>query len=506
MRTKKAFKNLLFNVIQQLVNIITGFILPPLIVGTFGSALNGLVSTIKQLMSYAQLTGSGIASASTYAMYEPLEKKDYKMLSGIYNATGKMFTHAGNLFSIIVLLMSMIYPFFVKQAVDFSTVSFLVVIIGISGISEFYVFGKYQSLINADQNNFVIAIAQMAGNIANVLVTFILIQLNQNIVIVQLGASVTYVMRILVLMYYVKKKYGFLDKKEKPLMEKIDQRNDAIVHQVSTLIVLSSSTIIVSVFCGLKQASVYSVYSLVFYGLNSVCSIVSNAIYASFGEVIAKKDMKLLNSAYNIYEWIYYVIIGIVYTITFLMISPFISIYTKGMTDTRYLLPLLGNLFIVVGVANNLRVPARTLVEAAGHFKKTRNRAIIEAVLNLAGQLIFVQIFGIYGVLMGCILSYSYRTLDYIFYINKEILHRSSARSWKRIFSNLIIGIVSAVLVTIIIPIQTTNYFNWVCYAIIISVIVGSIYAIINAFIEREACVEMFNILKNLFVKKNKQS
>ena len=506
MRTKKAFKNLLFNIIQQLVNIITGFVLPPIIVGTFGSALNGLVSTIKQLMSYAQLTGSGIASASTYAMYEPLEKKDHKMLSGIYNATGKMFIHAGNLFSVIVLLLSIIYPVFVKQDVDFITVSFLVVIIGISGISEFYVFGKYQSLINADQNNFVIAIAQMIGNIANILVTFILIKLNQNIIVVQFGSSITYVMRILVLMCYVKKKYHFLDKKEKPLMEKIDQRNDAIVHQVSTLIVLSSSTIIVSVFLGLKQASVYSVYALVFYGLNSVCSIVSNAIYASFGEVIAKKDTKLLNGAYNIYEWIYYVLVGVVYTITFLMISSFISIYTKKMTDTRYLLPLLGNLFIVVGVANNLRVPARTLVEAAGHFKKTRNRAIIEAVLNLAGQLIFVQIFGIYGVLMGCILSYSYRTLDYIFYINKEILHRSSVRSWKRIFSNLIIGIVSAAFVVIMVPIHVTNYFDWVGCAIIVSIIVISFYAIINFFIEKDACVELFNILKNLFIKEKKQS
>ena len=67
MRFKKALKNLIFNVLQQVVNIIVNFIMPPILVSTFGSTLNGLVSTIRQIMQYVQLTGAGIAQASTFA-------------------------------------------------------------------------------------------------------------------------------------------------------------------------------------------------------------------------------------------------------------------------------------------------------------------------------------------------------------------------------------------------------------------------------------------------------
>lgn len=499
MRTKKAFKNLVFNLVQQIIGIVTSFILPPLIISKFGSSLNGLVATIKQIVSYTQLTGAGIATASTYAMYEPIAKEDNKTLSGIYNATGKMFLRAGNLFTLIILIISIIYPFVVDSSIGYSTVFLLVIIVGISGISEFYVFGKYQSLLNANQKNYIIAIAQTIGNIANIVITVLLIKTNQNIIVVQLGASIVYVMRILILTWYVKKHYSYLDPAEKPLMEKIDQRNDAIIHQVAGLIVLSSSTIIVSIICGLKAASIYAIYALVFAGLNTICSIVSNAIYASFGEVIAKKDDKILNSAYNIYEWVYFFVISIIFTVTYIMIMPFISVYTRTMTDANYILPVLGILFVVVGVANNLRVPARTLVDAAGHFKKTRNRALIEMVINLLGQIIFALIFGINGVLMGCILSYTYRTFDFIHYTNKNILKRSDGRSIKRILINLIIAVASVVFIYMLIDINVNNYLDWVIYASIVTAIITVSYFVVNYLVEKSTMKEMFKVIKNIF-------
>ena len=54
MRAKKTLKNLIFNLLQQIVSIVTGFILPPLIIHNYGSSINGLISTIKQIVMYAQ--------------------------------------------------------------------------------------------------------------------------------------------------------------------------------------------------------------------------------------------------------------------------------------------------------------------------------------------------------------------------------------------------------------------------------------------------------------------
>ena len=207
MRAKKSIVNLFFNLLQQVIGIITGFVLPPLIISNYGSNINGLIQTVKQIVMYAQTTGAGIASASTYVMYEPLAKKKYKKLSGIFNATKKMFMKAGHYASFIMLMVAFIYPLFVRNDVDPLIAFTLVVMLGLCGVSEFYFIGKYQALFSADQKNYLVSIAQTLGNLFNIIISVVLIKLNCNIVFVEFGAMAVYITRVSFLWYYFKKNY-----------------------------------------------------------------------------------------------------------------------------------------------------------------------------------------------------------------------------------------------------------------------------------------------------------
>lgn len=80
MKLRKVAKNAGASFITQIVNIITNFILPPLLIATYGSQINGLVTTIKQLMSYIKLVGAGISVATTHSLYKPIAKQDHKKL------------------------------------------------------------------------------------------------------------------------------------------------------------------------------------------------------------------------------------------------------------------------------------------------------------------------------------------------------------------------------------------------------------------------------------------
>ena len=498
MRIRKALKNLLFNVLQQIVNILVNFIMPPIIISTFGSAVNGLISTIRQIMQYAQLTGAGIAEASTFAMYKPLAEDDHKTVNGIYNATKRMFLNAGNIFSLITLVVAVVYPFLVKNQINYFTTFGLVLVIGISGASEFYLCGKYNALLSANQENYIVALAQMLGSITNLGLLFILIKLKQNVVIVQFGMSITYLLRIVILAAYAKRRFPYLDASVAPMFEKITQRNDAIIHQISSLVVLGSSTLIVSLICGLKEASIFSVYLIVFQGINCICSIISTAIYASFGEVIAKGERETLLRSYNIFETIYYMMISIVFSCTYLLIMPFISIYTVNMTDANYILPILAKLFIVVGIANNIRIPSQTLVNSAGHFKETKSRAVIEMTLNVIGQITFGYLYGLNGVLLGCVISYSYRTFDFIFYANKRILQKSSKRTFIKLFVNLISSIIVVVVIHLFIRPNIINYYEWIKYGFLYLIIITVFISLVNCMIDKKTMKSIAEIFKGL--------
>ena len=83
--------NTIFSLLLQIVTIISGFIIPRLILKTFGSDVNGLVSSLNQFLSYISLIEGGLTGVVLASLYKPLEEKNYNKVSGIVKATNKFF-------------------------------------------------------------------------------------------------------------------------------------------------------------------------------------------------------------------------------------------------------------------------------------------------------------------------------------------------------------------------------------------------------------------------------
>lgn len=60
-----------------------------MILKTFGSDVNGLVSSLNQFLSYISLIEGGLTGVVLASLYKPLEEKNYNKVSGIVKATNK---------------------------------------------------------------------------------------------------------------------------------------------------------------------------------------------------------------------------------------------------------------------------------------------------------------------------------------------------------------------------------------------------------------------------------
>lgn len=122
-----------------------------------------------------------------------------------------------------------------------------------------------------------------------------------------------------------------------------------------------------------------------------------------------------------------------------MLLLPFISVYSKEFADAAdYYRPTIAVLFTLLGYLQTIRVPAGTIIIAAGHYRETRGRAIIESALNLAVALALVYPLGMSGVLIGSVVSYAWRSADMIFYNSRHLVANSLKRSLSRILRNLI--------------------------------------------------------------------
>lgn len=501
-RTLFAIKNVIFNFGYQIVNTVTNILLPPLIISKYGSVINGLVSTIKQIMNYVQLVGAGISESTVVSLYKPLEEQNNKKISAIYNASSKTFNKSGIIFSIVSILVAFIYPIFISESLEYGFIVKIVIILAFAGVSEFFAIGKYRTLLIADQRMYIVNIAQIIGALASTALTILMIKLNCSIVLVQLVATIAYICRIFILYFYIHKKYKYLDKKEKPDFTAVSKRKAATLHQVASLIIFGSQTLFIANFCGLSEASVYSVYNLVFTGINTVLSTISSAMLAGMGSLMATDNDERVKKVYNLYEFGYYVLVFTVYITTFIMITPFIKIYTNGITDANYIRAELVILFTIMGLLNCLRTPGATMINAKGHYDETKNRALIEMTICLIGQAIFVYKFGIIGVLIGTILAYLYRTLDVIIYSNRKVLNNKTTKTFIRIVVNVIL---MCLMVTFIkVNFKIDSYVTWIIYSIVTVIIAFVITSIINVIFDKEAVRFGKEYILNIIKRKRK--
>jgi len=491
MRSKKAFKNFIANIIMQLVTAIIGFILPRYFLTVYGSTINGLVSSLKQFISYINIVEAGVGTASIVALYTPLAKHDIKEVNAILSATRIFYKKSGYIFALLVVSLAITYPLFVNTQINYSITFWLVIILAGSGVIEFFIIGKYRVLLTADQKSYVVSILQTVATILNAVISIIFMKLGFNVVIVQAVAVVVYASRSVFLVFYVNKKYPYVNLMAKPDMGAIHKKWDVLFHQIAGLIVNNTPVVILTVFSNLKEVSVYSIYYMATKAVHLIVTSFNSGLMSGFGEVIAIGDKDTLQKSYRLYEYIYYLVLAWAYTSAGLMLNSFVQIYTRGVQDVNYVRPYVAILFIIVGVANNIRIPPLTIINAAGHFGETKYRALWEAIINLSVSVALVKPYGIIGVLLGSICSFAYRTIDFIIYTNKHIILQSSAKTLCRLINNIVLSCISIFLFIQIFKMQINNFIEWVLWSCIVGIVTLLIIVLGNSILEPDSMKEV---------------
>jgi len=493
---KKVLKNLISSVLPQIVNIISNLILPGLIIAQFGSDVNGLVSTTKTVISYISLVGAGIATAVTQALYQPVANKDDNAVKGMLRSANGMFNRYGAIFVIITFCVAIIYPFAIQSDIPHLTVAGLLIVMSISGASEFFAIGRCRALLYAHQKVYVCSLIQAVSLLFSLLLAVFMLKINTGIIAVQFSVSFVYVMRGFLLTSYIKRNYPqYSDyKKADPVDAAIQKRKDAMVHQLAGLAVTGSQSAILTLLVDLKAASIYSVYNIVLYGIKTICSNLCTAITPFLGKKYALNLNHQLRKMYNIVEFSFFSLVTFVLSVTVATLVPFVGIYTKS-ADMNYIYPTFAVLFVISSAFYILKLPGTALINVAGHFKETKWRALLEAGLSVVLSVAFTLLIGKNGVLLGTAVALGWRCIDTVVYAAKKILKASYKRTLLRLgvfFVDLAFFKVLSDRVGFI----PANYGQWILMAVVFSAIAGVVLLLEALVFERDTIKQIVSYIK----------
>ena len=481
-----------FGILSQVVTLVLGVLIPKLMIVSYGSEVNGLLSSVRQVFVYVALLEAGIGTAALQAMYAPAAKCDWDEASAIMAATDRYYKKTGTLYAICVILLSFLYPLIVKTEISTLVVVAVILLQGASGVINYFVQGKFVILLRVDGKSYITTNATTIVTVASKVVQIALMVAGLNIIAVQLASFLINVFQSIYIAWYTKRHYRWLDLKTKPNYEALSQSKNVIVHQVSGLIFNNTDIVILTLFCGLKTVSVYALYSLIVSSVSNVIDTICSSVEFVLGQAF-NSDRKRFLKLQEAYETYYLGISFAFFTVTLILLPSFMKIYAGEITDTNYIDPYLPYLFVGLNTLMYARRTSSQIINFAGHFKQTQWRSVLESVINLTVSLVLVQIIGIYGVLIGTIAALLYRTNDIIIYANIKILGRKPWKTYRRWGQNSIL-MLGCIFAARFVHIKTDTYLSWAVNAIWITLTCVLLFMGIDSVFDRDS----FSMAKGL--------
>lgn len=484
-RRSKLKLNMASSLLYQLITLVCGFILPRFFLSYYGSEVNGLVSSITQFLGFISLAECGVGAVVQSSLYKPLANRDMVSVSRIVISSERFFKRVAYILLAYVAVLMAVYPFITIDSFDYLFTMALILVISGSTFAQYYIGMTCRILLNADQLGFIQYIIHSAALIFNSISCILLMRAGASIQVVKLITSLIFVIQPVLLSIIAKRKYK-INRTVKITDEPIKQKWNGLSQHISAVVLGNTDTVVLTLLSTLQNVSVYAVYHLVVNGVKQIVLSMTNGMQAMLGNMLAKNEMKELNRSFDRFEWLLHSLVTLVFSVTSVLIVPFVSVYTAGITDAEYIVPVFAYLITFAQASYCLRLPYNIMVLAAGHFKQTQWSAIIEAVINIVVSVILVFRFGLIGVALGTLAAMVYRTVYLANYLRKNILQRKIHHFIKHLIVDAIAVLLLFVVVSAFSDFYTMikiDYLSWFVLAIKVGLTAVVIQVLVNGIL-----------------------
>lgn len=472
-RKRKLMFNSVSSLVYQVITLICGFVLPRFFLAYYGSEVNGLVSSITQFLGFISLAECGVGAVVQSALYKPLAENDMREISRIVASSERFFKRIAYILLIYTAVLMVFYPLVTLDSFDYLFTLILIFVISISTFAQYYLGMTCRLLLNADQLGFIQYITHSVALVVNTVSCILLMRAGASVQFVKLTTSLIFLVQPVLLATIAKRKYK-IDHKIQFTDEPLKQKWNGLAQHIATVILGNTDTVVLTLFSTLENVSVYAVYHLVVNGVKQIIVSATNGMQAMLGNMLAKGEKEELCNSFNKIEWLIHTLVTFVFSVTGILIIPFVRVYTAEITDAEYVVPVFAYLITLAQASYCFRLPYNIMVLAAGHYKQTQLSAIIEAAINVVVSVVLVFNFGLVGVAIGTLIAMTYRTLYLVYYLSKNILYRKISYFFKHILTDVITAaglIVTVKFFSNFFVLGDLNYMSWIILAFKTSVV-----------------------------------
>lgn len=407
-RTKNATRNMLFGFLLRFYQILMPFVIRTVMIYYLGIeylGLNSLFTSVLQVLNLAEL---GVGNAMVYSMYKPIVEDDEEKICALMNLYRTYYRIIGLIIAVLGLAILPFIPHIIKDDIPADINIYVLYLFNLSAtVFSYWLFAYKNCLLTAHQRTDVSSKVLLVTNTVQYILQILSICLAHNYylfvisnLLIQIASNVCTAL-VVNKMFPRYNPKGNLSKIEISAINK--KIRDLFTAKIGAVIVLSADTIVISAFLGLSALAIYQNYYYVINAIISIILIVFTSVTAGIGNSIItetkEKNFADLRKFTFIISWI----AGVCACCFLNMFQPFMMIWVK---KDELLLPFSAVICLVIYYfVFEINALLNTYKDAAGMWHEDRFRPLVTAVVNLGSNLVMVQFWGIYGVILSTVLS-----------------------------------------------------------------------------------------------------
>lgn len=400
-------KGIGFGIINRIISLIIPFVLQTLIRWVLSAeyiGIRGLFDSILTVLSLAEL---GMGAAIVYQMYKPIaedNKKEIEALLGLYR---KIYFFVGLIILVIGTALTPFVPYLINgdypQDISLRIVFFLYVI---NSVFSYWFFAYRSSLLLAYQRvDLINIINSVIIVILGVIQSFFLI-LTRNFYVFLAITIITTVLKNIIAAYASKKVFPDIKSSGKVASDTILSIKKGVfgifIGNVCGITRNTFDSIFITYFINLKETTKYAAYFFILTALNQLSGAILSALSAGVGNQIKLNDKEFNYSNMMKINALYMVIGGWMAICYLCLIQPFISLWMGDEYVFSFYIAVLFPIYFYVGKLGEIR---GVYADAAGLFWENRIRCYIEIIANLVLNVLFLKLFGTFGIILATIIT-----------------------------------------------------------------------------------------------------
>lgn len=406
-RTKNATRNIFFGMALKIYQILVPFLMRTAMIYLLGVEYLGLDSLFTSILSVLNLAELGIGSAMVYSMYRPIIRDDGKTICALMNLYKLYYRIIGAVVLAGGLILCPFVPKLIASDLPSDVNIYVLYLLNLgTTVLSYWLFAYKNCLLQAHQRSDVISKVSLLVHTARYILQFILLFVTHNYyfyLIVSLASQAAVNIFTAVAANRMYPNYQPTGKLDEGTKKDINHRiRDLFTAKIGAVVVDSVDTIVISAFLGLTVLAIYQNYFYILTAITGMINVIMTSCLAGIGNSIATESREKNYSDLKTFTFLIVWIGGLCTALLLTLFQPFVDLWVGKEYMFEFSAVICFCVYFFIKQINTL---LNIYKDAAGMWHEDRFRPLVTAAANLTMNLIMVQFWGIYGILLSTVLS-----------------------------------------------------------------------------------------------------